>query len=75
MNLFQARLALIALRFELKTGMLMTARNKVNTYRVVATALGYPSKAKPSKETLIAELEASIKNTEEIMAKETAQPA
>ena len=75
MNLFQARLALIALRFELKTGMLMTARNKVNTYRVVATALGYSSKAKPSKETLIAELEASIKNTEEIMAKETAQPA
>jgi hypothetical protein len=70
MNLLQARLALIALRFEAKTGMLMTAKNKVNTYRVVATALGYGPKSKPKIADLISGLEASIKHTEELLAKE-----
>lgn len=62
MTLFQAKLALIGLRFEAKTGMKMTS--KVNTYRMVATALGYPKNARPSKEQLITELEAAIVETE-----------
>lgn len=62
MTLFQARIALIGLKFEAKTGMKMTG--KVNTYRLVATALGYPKSARPSKETLIERLEQSIAYTE-----------
>jgi hypothetical protein len=62
MTLFQAKLALIGLRFEAKTGMKMTS--KVNTYRMVATALGYPKNARPNKEQLIIELEAAIAETE-----------
>lgn len=62
MTLFQARIALIGLRFEAKTGMKMTG--KVNTYRMVADALGYPKKARPSKEQLIQELEVAIAETE-----------
>ena len=60
MTLFQARIALIGLRFELKTGMLMTDPRKANTYRLVATALGYPKNARPSKALLADQLEAVI---------------
>ena len=62
MTLFQARIALIGLRFEARSGMKMT--NKVNTYRMVADALGYPKKARPSKEELIQNLELAIAETE-----------
>jgi hypothetical protein len=62
MTLFQARIALIGLRFEAKTGMKMTG--KVNTYRMVANALGYSKKARPSKEELIQNLELVIAQTE-----------
>ena len=62
MTLFQARIALIGLRAEARTGLKMT--NKVNTYRLVADALGYPKKARPSKEQLIQELEVAIAETE-----------
>ena len=62
MTLFQARIALIGLRAEARTGLKMTS--KVNTYRMVADALGYPKKARPSKEQLIQELEVAIAETE-----------
>jgi len=62
MTLFQAKIALIALRFEAKSGMKMSS--KVNTYRKVADVLGYPKNARPSKEQLIRELEAAIVETE-----------
>jgi hypothetical protein len=62
MTLFQAKIALTGLKFELKTGMKMSS--KVNTYRIVATALGYPKNARPSKEQLIRELEAAIVETQ-----------
>jgi len=62
MTLFQARIALIGLRFEAKTGLKMT--NKVNTYRLVANALGYPKNARPSKQELIQNLELAIAETE-----------
>lgn len=58
MTLLQLKVALTGLKFEAKTGMKMT--NKVNTYRWVATALGYPVKARPKVTVLIAELEALI---------------
>lgn len=65
MTLFQARLALIGLKFEAKTGMKMSS--KVNTKKLVAEALGLPVKTKYP--VLIAALEQSIKNTEEGIAK------
>lgn len=60
MTLFQARIALIGLRFEIKTGMLMTDPRKANTYRLVATALGYPKNARPAKALLADQLEEVI---------------
>lgn len=63
MTLFQAKIALIGLRTEARSGMKMTS--KVNTYRLVATALGYPAKARPNINQLIVELEAAIAETEE----------
>lgn len=62
MTLFQAKIALTGLKFQARTGMKMTS--KVNTYRLVATALGYPAKARPSLEQLIRELEAAIVDTQ-----------
>ena len=62
MTLFQARIALIGLQFEAKTGMKMTS--KVNTYRMVADALGYPKRSRPSKEELIENLQLAIAETE-----------
>lgn len=62
MTLFQAKMALIALKFEVKSGMKMSG--KVNTYRMVADILGYPKNARPNKEQLINELEMAIAETE-----------
>jgi hypothetical protein len=61
MTLFQARIALIGLRAEVNSGLKMT--NKVNTYRMVADALGYPRKARPTKQELIQGLELAIAKT------------
>jgi hypothetical protein len=61
-TMLQLKMALTGLRFEARTGIKMTA--KVNTYRWVADVLGYPRNAKPSKQTLILELEALISNLE-----------
>lgn len=65
LTLFQAKLALIGLRFEHKSGMKMTS--KVNTKKLVAEALGLPVRSKYP--VLIEALEAAIKETE------AAQPA
>lgn len=64
MTLLQARLALIGLRLEVKTGIKMTDPRKANPYRMAATALGYPKNARPRKELLIEQLEEAIRYTE-----------
>ena len=61
MNLLQATVALSGLKLQAKTGMKLT--NKVNVYRMVANALGYPSKSRPSLQELIANLELAIEDT------------
>jgi len=61
-TMLQLHVALIGLRFEAKTGMKMSG--KVNTYRWVADVLGYPSKARPTKAELIANLEEFISRVE-----------
>ena len=61
MTLLQANVALMGLKLQARTGMKLT--NKVNVYRMVATALGYPSKSRPSIPTLIEQLEQAIAHT------------
>jgi hypothetical protein len=61
MTLLQATVALSGLKLQAKTGMKLT--NKVNIYRMVANALGYPSKSRPSLQELIANLELAIEDT------------
>ena len=61
MTLLQAQVALTGLKLQAKTGMKLT--NKVNVYRMVANALGYPSKSRPSLPTLIQQLEVAINET------------
>lgn len=71
LSLFQARIALLGLRFEHKTGMKMTS--KVNTKKLVAGALGMSSRTKYPE--LIEALEAAIKTTEEAEAAKNQQTA
>lgn len=61
MTLLQAQVALSGLKLQARTGMKLT--NKVNVYRFVADALGYPSKSRPSIPTLIQQLEQAIADT------------
>jgi hypothetical protein len=61
MTLLQAQVALSGLKLQAKTGMKLT--NKVNIYRMVANALGYPSNSRPSIPTLIEQLEQAINDT------------
>jgi hypothetical protein len=61
-TMLQLKMALMGLKFEARTGMKMSA--KVNTYRWVADVLGYPRNVKPSKQTLILELEHLISRLE-----------
>lgn len=61
MTLLQANVALMGLKLQAKTGMKLTS--KANIYRMVADALGYPSKSRPSIPTLIEQLEQAIADT------------
>ena len=61
MTLLQAQVALSGLKLQARTGMKLT--NKVNVYRFVADALGYPSKSRPSLDVLIQQLEQAIADT------------
>lgn len=67
MTLFQAKLALIALRLEAKSGIKMCSPSKVNTYRLTATALGYPKNSRPSIHTLVTQLEEAIAYSEKLV--------
>lgn len=62
MTLFQAKIALTGLKLQARTGLKMSS--KVNTYRLVAAALGYSPKQRPSLQQLIEELEVAIADTE-----------
>jgi hypothetical protein len=69
LSLMQARMLVIGLEFEKKTGMKMSG--KVNSKRIAAEALGLPTRTKI--DVLIAGLKEAIRYTE--IANEHAQPA
>ena len=64
MTLLQLKVLLIGLKFEARSGMKMTS--KVNTYRLAASVLGYPVKARPAKAELIEGLERLVNERMEL---------
>lgn len=63
LTLFQAKMLVIGLKFELKSGLKMSG--KVNSKRIAAQALGLPTRTKT--EVLIESLENVIQKTEKIV--------